>query len=106
MNDSIKEAARAARNEALRRHRKEVEDIRTKMRMWMAVSLVILLAWGASEVYRRIAKPPASEWRSDKAPALQLFRVVTDGYIDKRGNWRSGDTGEEITVYHWTTQEP
>ncbi len=35
------------------------------------------------------------------APKLQRLTVVTEGYVDKKGTWRSFDTGEPITVKQW-----
>lgn len=42
------------------------------------------------------------QWHSDPAPPLQRFTVVTEGFTDKKGQWRSFDNGERITVTHWT----
>lgn len=37
----------------------------------------------------------------DDAPPLQRVTVVTDGFKDKHGTWRSFDNGEPITVKSW-----
>ena len=47
---------------------------------------------------------PSGVWRTDEAPKLEPLHVVTRAYVDKRGNWRSYDNGEKITVTHWTTK--
>ena len=41
-------------------------------------------------------------WHTDTAPPLQRVHVVTEGFTDKQGVWRSFDNGEKITVKHWT----
>lgn len=35
------------------------------------------------------------------APPLQRVTVVTEGFKDKKGVWRSFDNGEPITVKSW-----
>lgn len=37
----------------------------------------------------------------DDAPPLQRVTVVTEGFKDKKGVWRSFDNGEPITVTEW-----
>lgn len=90
--------AQRARDNALRRHR-------TALTFWRVATLIattsMIIAWVA---FYRLAssKPTPSTWRSDQAPPLQRVHVVTDGFMDRQGQWRSFDTGERITVTHWT----
>lgn len=35
------------------------------------------------------------------APPLQRVTVITEGFKDKKGTWRSFDNGEPITVTEW-----
>lgn len=37
----------------------------------------------------------------DEAPPMQRVTVVTEGFKDKQGVWRSFDNGEPITVKEW-----
>jgi len=107
--EHIKEAARAARaarNEALRRHREELKQANRRTYPWMALFAITLIGWMGSEVHRHLNRPAPSVWRTDQAPALQPYYVVTQGYTTKKGEWKSFDNGESITVYHWTTAQP
>lgn len=96
--------ARAAREEALKRHRAEV-------RKWK--SLCILLA-GSTFIslvfvvmYEIRSAGPPQVWRTDVAPVGEPYYVVTKGYVRKKdGRWCSFDTGEPISVTHWTTKNP
>lgn len=85
--------AQRARDNALRRHR-------TALTFWQVATLIattsMIIAWIA---FYRLA---SSTWRSGQAPPMQRVHVVTDGFMDKQGQWRSFDTGERITVTHWT----
>lgn len=40
-------------------------------------------------------------WRSDDAPKLQRLTVVAEGFMDKKGEWRSFDDGSHLTVKQW-----
>jgi hypothetical protein len=101
------EAARAARNEALRRHRREVEHWKSRTTAWMSFCATILLVWAGVEIARYLLPQPEPQvWRTDRAPALQPYYVVTQGYVTKKGEWKSFDNGESITVTHWTTAQP
>lgn len=40
-------------------------------------------------------------WRTIPAPPVQKLQVITYGFTDKAGVWRSYDTGEAITVQQW-----
>ena len=89
-------AARAARNEALKRHREEVA-------FWKYMSgamLVCLIAVGYLLLLEK-----EGDWRDDKAPAGYPYFVIAKGYMDKKGEWRSFDTGEQIEVLKWTPRE-
>ena len=97
-------SARAARNEAFRRHKEEVRRARQQAYPWMFLFFVTFLGWAASEVNHRRSKPTPTKWMEGKAPALQPFYVVTQGYVNKKGAWCSFDNGENITVYHWLSE--
>jgi len=93
------EAARAARNEALRRHRRQILVHRILV-------VALLLGWTTDLIHRYLNQPAPSVWQAGKAPALQPYYVVTQGYVNKKGSWCSFDTGENITVYHWLSKTP
>ena len=69
-----------------------------KRRRWTSIGLSVsfLLIGAASGIM--LSGP---EWRSGDAPAMQKLEVVTHGYLDKKGVWRSYETGEPITVKSW-----
>lgn len=63
-----------------------------------AVLVMLAVALGA---YIKLSSPPPSNWRADTAPALQRVYVVTEGFVDKKGEWRNLTNGEKIEVTHW-----
>jgi hypothetical protein len=92
--------ARAARVAALERHRKEV-------RKWKTLAAIFFFGWVLTSGWHIGHPPPQpATWRTDQAPALQPFYVVTRAYVDKKGNWRSYTNGEQIEITHWTTHQP
>ena len=86
-------AAQRARQEALKRHRREV----ARWKLSAIVNFVCLLAITGIHFYGVFT----SEWHTDKPMPMQRLTVVTDGFMDKQGNWRSFDNGEKITVKQW-----
>jgi hypothetical protein len=94
------EAARAARNEALRRHH------RRQLLVHRILVVVLLVGWTTDLFHRYLNQPIPSAWRTGEAPALQPYYVVTQGYVTKKGGWASFDNGEAITVYHWLSETP
>ena len=44
-------------------------------------------------------------WSTKPAPPMTPWYVTTKAYVAKDGTWRSIDTGERITVTHWTTKD-
>lgn len=86
------EPARRARDAALERHRKEV-------RLWKVSSWV---GFGLFVASLALWLVPRSEWSdTEDCPPLQRVTVVTEGFKDKDGKWRSFDNGEPITVKEW-----
>lgn len=85
--------ARRAREEALNRHRREV-------RHWQRVScmtLIVFIIMGSVAMYLALSE----DWRTDKPMPMQRLTVVTEGFMDRDGNWRSFDSGEKISVQQW-----
>ena len=72
---------------------------RNKLIAWQTLTIVstvsMLIAWTAFYLLA------SSTWRSDQAPPLQRVHVVTEGFMDRQGQWRSFDTGERITAKYW-----
>lgn len=83
----------AARDRAQRKRR-------LTLSLWQGAAVLslafALIGWAG---FYRLA---SSTWRSDQAPPMQRVYVVTEGFTDRQGQWRSFDTGERITVKHWT----
>jgi hypothetical protein len=100
--EHIKEAARAARNEALSRHRREVRSWKMLSGALMALYLATMLAVCGVILLR--PKPQPSVWRTDKPPCLEPIHVVVKAFVDKRGKMRSYDNGEVIEATYWTTK--
>jgi len=73
------------------------EQVR-KLRYGFAWTFGILLALASIGLWRSVTM---GEFSDGDAPKLQRLTVVTEGYMDKRGTWRSFDTGEPITVKQW-----
>lgn len=86
------EPAKRAREVALERHRREV-------RSWKVSSWINFCLFVASLVLWLV---PVEGWMDPKdCPPLQRVTVVTEGFKDKDGKWRSFDNGEPITVKEW-----
>ena len=85
--------ARRAREEALNRHRREVDR-------WKLVAIVnfVCLCFVAGVHYYGVL---SDDWRTDKPMPMQRLTVVTEGFMDRDGNWRSFDSGEKISVQQW-----
>jgi hypothetical protein len=99
--EHIREAARATRNEALKRHRKEVQRWKVLF-LWCFAGYWVLL--GALAYLHFRPKPEPSTWRTDKPPCLEPVHVVTKAFMDRKGRIRSYDNGEVIEITHWTTK--
>jgi hypothetical protein len=98
------EAARAARNEALRRHRREVRSWKTLF--IVSIAGFWLLLGGVIILYFRPKAEPPQVWRTDRAPALQPLHVVTKAYLNDKGEWRNYEDGTPLLVSHWTPAQP
>jgi hypothetical protein len=75
-----------------------------EIRKWQGFSLLLAIVAVVGIAINQNHEPRV--WRTDRAPALQPYYVVTQGYVDKKGVWRSADCGEKIEVYHWTVAQP
>lgn len=95
MSKPLAEPAKRARELALERHRKEVRGIVLQRNMLAAcfIAMTAIACWAGFRI-------EALEATSD-APPLQRVTVVTEGFKDKKGTWRSFDNGEPITVTDW-----
>jgi hypothetical protein len=86
------------------RYHIELAASKASVRYWkglaIAVAILLLLAC-ATGLYIKFSAPPPSNWRADSAPALQRVYVVTEGFVDKKGQWRNLTNGERIEVKHW-----
>lgn len=99
------EAARAARNEALRRHRREVGLWKSLLFPVAGISLAIGVVLGM--LIKEATKEPPKVWRTDKAPVGEPYWVVTQAYVRKHDKqWCNVTNGEPIEVSHWTTAQP
>lgn len=87
--------AQRARQEALKRHRREV-------RWWklLAVFFFVQAMLGACTVIYLLDEERHG-WHTDKPMPMQRLTVVTEGFMDKQGDWRSFDNGEKIAVKQW-----
>jgi len=86
--------ARRAREEALNRHRREVRHWKRVAHTFMMMSAIIMGVLILFILH-------ADDWHTDKPMPMQRLTVVTDGFMDRDGNWRSFDNGEKISVQQW-----
>lgn len=94
----LNSTAERAREQALARHRAELDCVRRAMRGIKVICYGLLLA---VLVLLHLLYKGTAPWRQDKAPALQKVHGITPVYVDKKGVWRSYDTGEPVTVKQW-----
>lgn len=78
--------------EAMRNSQRERLARAQAWRNIFGVALLLLLAESAWDMLPMLY---------DDAPPMQRVTVVTDGFKDKQGVWRSFDNGEPITVKEW-----
>lgn len=96
----IPETAKRAREVALEAHRAELKSMRKMFRWYFAAGL--LTGVSAALVIAAWTNPANPGWRGKQdAPPMQRVKVITDGYVDKSGQWRAFDNGEPITVTLW-----
>lgn len=89
---ALPHTAREARRIAQTRHRNQVL-------LWQSLfGVATLCAIIATVTAYYVA---ASGWRQERAMPMQRVQVLTDGFVDKNGNWRSFDNGERIEVEQW-----
>lgn len=86
--------AQRARQEALKRHRREVAQWKRVAHAFMVMSVIIMGALILFVLH-------TDNWHTDKPMPMQRLTVVTEGFMDRQGNWRSFDNGEKITVKQW-----
>lgn len=93
--NKFEEGQRRARDIARERHRNQ-------LRFWKGLTLAAII-WGAGCLALTIAfvLPLRKPWRTDDPPAMTKLGVTTYGFFDKKGAWRSYETGEPITVVQW-----
>lgn len=85
------------------------DEIRTKnshLRFWRWATLVaciIGIGIGSIITQSTVATPStqSTTWRPDTPPPITKVHVLTYGFQDQKGVWRSYDNGEPITVQHW-----
>ncbi len=82
---------------------KEVAERRRRSELGQLIAIAAI-GWGLFILTAFWYSNPGT-WRNDPAPPLVPFYAVTKAYVAKDGTWRSMDTGEEITVTHWTTKD-
>ena len=118
--------ARRAREEALARHRQELENVRKEGEQRAAILndmldtertlrlqagrsamlwkwLFVLMAGitvMATFAYISARLHPLP-WRTYEPPREVPLNVQTVGWYNKKGEWQSYDNGEVITVKHW-----
>jgi hypothetical protein len=103
MSKPLNPTATRAREVALRRHRREV-----MVWQWISIGLAtILLVFAVKVVLLEHTLQTPQVWRTDAAPVGEPYWVVTQAYVRKKDRvWCSFDTGEPLSVSHWTTQQP
>jgi hypothetical protein len=98
---TLTEPAMRARELALSKHRQQVDSITRKMKAWRIAGIIGMMN-GVASLIIFFAKDPEPGWRGKQdAPPLQRVQVITTGFVDKAGQWRSFDCGEPITVHLW-----
>jgi hypothetical protein len=93
--------AQRARELALAKHKAEIASITKQMQVWRIAGIL-----GLSELILGLlvflAHDPEPGWRGKQdAPPMQRVHVITTGFVDKQGQWRSFENGEPITVNLW-----
>ncbi len=98
---TLTEPATRARDLALAKHRQQVESITRQMKAWRIAGILGLLQLTTGLLFLLIHDPePGWRGRQDAMP-MQRVKVITTGFVDKDGQWRSFDSGEPITVHLW-----
>ena len=85
--------ARAARREREHRHKKECFLALVAGALLGCVIGVCVMTW--------MIVRDNTPWHTETPPVEARLQVVTYGWYDKKGVWRSYDNGEEITVKQW-----
>jgi len=97
----LTEPAKRARELALSKHKAELASLTKQMKMWRIAGILGFsqLVIGALTL---LIYEPEPGWRGKQdAPPLQRVQVITTGFMDAAGQWRSFDNGEKITVHLW-----
>ena len=98
---NLTEPATRARDLALAKHRQEVESITRQMKAWRIAGILGLVQL-AIGLLTLLIYDPEPGWRGRQdAPPMQRLKVITTGFMDKDGEWRSFDCGEPIEVHLW-----
>lgn len=88
--NKLSTSATRARDLALRRHRRALRLREVAVATGIAIGIAVGYHVGHSR-----------DWRRADAPPLQKVEVVTYGFQDRDGVWRSYDDGERMTVIKW-----
>lgn len=93
--------AQRARELVREQHKAEIASITKQMKAWRIAGIL-----GLSELIfgllAFLAHDPEPGWRGKRdAPPMQRVQVITTGFMDKEGQWRSFDNGEPITTHLW-----
>lgn len=97
--------AQRARNLALAQHREELDALSARVkhyREWMQAWRIAAIIWVVTLLAATVFFGSRMKWNNPAdAPPLQRVKVITEGFKDKAGHWRSFDNGEPITVTEW-----
>ena len=105
MSKPLNETAARARDRALQKHRTEVLFWKGLLIPILVLGLAVGVAAGM--LIQEAIKGEPQVWRTDPAPVGEPYWVVVQGYVRKHDRqWCSFDTGEKISVSHWTTAQP
>lgn len=85
-------------------HEEGVVGMWKTINRWKLASAVLLLCFFglvAFGCYRSQQGSTPSTWSTKPPPPITKLQVITYGFYDKAGVWRSYDNGEPITVQQW-----
>ena len=102
------ERLQAAHQQERERLQWDIAHRNERLRLWRRIAWICVSAYavlvGGGLVIIALLYCPDNAFSADPPPKMERLTVVTEGYVDKKGTWRSFDTGEPITVKAWKHQ--